>query len=216
MSKEVLQKLKDSVIDGRTEEVIALTKRALELKIPPVEIVQQGLIAGVQRVGELFSTGEYYLPEMIIAAKAMQGALTILEPLITGKRDLFHSGKFLIATVKGDIHDIGKNIVAMMLKGSGWEVTDLGVDVPPEKICEAIRTGDYDIFGMSTLLTVTMPAAAATIESIKKAGLRNKVKIMIGGAPITQEFADKIGADEIGKDAWEAVTKARRMIETGK
>lgn len=216
MSKEMLENLKESVIEGRTEEVISLTKKALELRIPPNEVVQRGLIPGVQRVGELFSMGEYYLPEMIIAAKSMQGALTILEPLIAGKRDLFHSGKFLIATVKGDIHDIGKNIVAMMLKGSGWEVTDLGVDVPAEKICEAIRTGDYDIFGMSTLLTVTMPAAAATIESIKKAGLRNKIKIMIGGAPITQEFADKIGADEIGKDAWEAVTKARRMIETGK
>ena len=212
----MLQKLKDSIIDGRTEEVISLTKRALELKIPPVEVVQQGLIAGVQRVGELFSTGEYYLPEMMIAAKSMQSALAILEPFISGKRDLFHSGKFLIATVKGDIHDIGKNIVAMMLKGSGWEVTDLGVDVSPEKICEAIGTGDYDIFGISTLLTVTMPAAATTIDSIRKAGLRNRIKIMIGGAPITQEFADKIGADEIGKDAWEAVTKARRLIEIGK
>jgi 5-methyltetrahydrofolate--homocysteine methyltransferase len=216
MSKETLENLKSSVIDGKTEEVIRLTREALNLGIPAVEVVQEGLIPGVQRVGELFSLGEYYLPEMMIAAKSMQGALGILEPLITGKRDLFHSGKFLIATVKGDIHDIGKNIVAMMLKGSGWEVTDLGVDVPPQKICEAIGTGGYDIFGMSTLLTVTMPAAAATIQEINKAGLRKKIKIMIGGAPITREFADKIGADEIGKDAWEAVTRARRLLEAGK
>jgi 5-methyltetrahydrofolate--homocysteine methyltransferase len=121
-------------------------------------------------------------------------------------------GKFLIGTVKGDIHDIGKKIVIMMLKGNGWEVTDLGVDVPPEKVCEAIKNGDYDIFGMSTLITVTMPAARETINAIEKAGLRKKLKIMIGGAPVTQEFADKIGADGYAKDASEAVAKALRLL----
>jgi len=214
MSNEILQILKDAVIEGKTAEVTSLTQKALDSGFQATEVVQKGLIPGVQRVGELFSMGEYYLPEMIIAAQCMQSALTILEPLISGKRDLFKSGNFLIATVKGDIHDIGKNIVTMMLRGSGWEVTDLGVDVNAEKICDAISTGNYHIFGMSTLLTVTMPSAAATIEAISKAGLRRKVKIMIGGAPITKEFADKIGADDLGKDAWEAVTKARRLLET--
>jgi 5-methyltetrahydrofolate--homocysteine methyltransferase len=216
VSKEILKKLSHSVIEGQKKEVLALTKEALDMGLSPNQVVQEGLIPGVQKVGELFSQGEYYLPEMIIASNAMQGALGILEPLISGKRDLFHSGKFLMATVKGDIHDIGKNIVVMMLKGSGWEVTDLGVDVGQEKVCAAIQAGDYDILGLSTLLTVTMPAAAAIIEAIKKAGLREKVKIMIGGAPVTQEFAEKIGADEYGKDAWEAVTKARRLIENPK
>jgi len=213
VSKEMLKKLSKSIIEGRTEEVIGLTREALNQGVSPDVIVQEGLIPGVQKVGELFSMGEYYLPEMIVASNAMQGALGILEPLLSGKRDLFRSGKFLMATVKGDIHDIGKNIVVMMLKGSGWEVTDLGVDVGPEKICAAIQGGDYDVLGLSTLLTVTMPAAAAIIEAIEKAGLREKVKIMIGGAPVTQEFAEKIGADEYGKDAWEAVTKARHLIE---
>jgi 5-methyltetrahydrofolate--homocysteine methyltransferase len=125
---------------------------------------------------------------------------------------VYHVGNYLIGTVKGDIHDIGKNIVIMMLKGNGWKVTDLGVDVAPEKICEAIKDGDFDIFGMSTLLTVTMMSARETINAIEKYGLRNKIKIMIGGAPVTREFAEKIGADEYAKDAFEATTKALNLL----
>ena len=142
----------------------------------------------------------------------MSEAVDIIQPLL-GEGAGSHTGRYLIGTVKGDIHDIGKNIVVMMLKGNGWEVTDLGVDVPPAKICEAIQNENYDIFGMSTLLTVTMPSAAETIDAIKEAGLRDKIKIMIGGAPVTQEFADRIGADEYAKDAWEAVTKAKNLLE---
>jgi 5-methyltetrahydrofolate--homocysteine methyltransferase len=180
--------------------------------LPGIEIVQKGLVPGINTVGELFSSGEYYLPELIVCGKAMQAAVDLVEPILAEQGDSFQVGKFLIGTVKGDIHDIGKNIVIMMLKGNGWEVTDLGVDIAPERFCSAIKDGDYDIFGMSTLLTVTMPAAGETIEAIKDAGLRGRVKIMIGGAPVTQEFSDKIGADEYAQDAWEAVTKARDLV----
>jgi len=212
MTIELFEKLTKSIIEGDREEAMRLTEEAIEKKIPANSILQEGLIPGIKTVGELFSKGEYFLPELLVSGKAMSGAVGKIEPLLVEGGE-FHAGRYLIGTVKGDIHDIGKNIVIMMLKGNGWEVTDLGVDVPPAKICEAIQNGTYDIFGMSTLLTVTMPAAAETIDAIKEAGLRDKIKIMIGGAPVTQEFSDKIGADEFATDAWEAVTKANNLLE---
>ena len=166
----------------------------------------------IATVGKLFGSGEYFLPELLRAGKAMQLAVDQIEPLLTKGERNRQVGRYLIGTVKGDIHNIGKNIVIMMLKGTGWEVTDLGVDVAPETFCSAIREGDYDILGMSTLITVTMPAARQTVEAITEAGFRDKVKIMIGGAPVTQEFADKIGADEYAVDAWEAITKANNLV----
>jgi 5-methyltetrahydrofolate--homocysteine methyltransferase len=212
MAAEVLENLRKSIIEGNSEGAINFTKEAIQAGLPGIEIVQKGLVPGINTVGELFSSGEYYLPELIVCGKAMQAAVDLVEPILAEQGDSFQVGKFLIGTVKGDIHDIGKNIVIMMLKGNGWEVTDLGVDIAPERFCSAIKDGDYDIFGMSTLLTVTMPAAGETIEAIKDAGLRGRVKIMIGGAPVTQEFSDKIGADEYAQDAWEAVTKARDLV----
>lgn len=166
----------------------------------------------IATVGKLFGSGEYFLPELLRAGKAMQLAVDQIEPLLTSGGGNLQVGRYLIGTVKGDIHNVGKNIVIMMLKGTGWEVTDLGVDVAPERFCSAIKEGDYDICGMSTLITVTMPAARQTVEAITEAGFRDKIKIMIGGAPVTQEFADKVGADAYARDAWEAVTKAKDLL----
>ena len=213
MHSEVLESLKDAVIKGKRDEALNFTKEAIQQGLKEIEIIRESLIPGIRTVGELFGKGEYYLPELLVSGKSMQSALDIIEPIMTSKGESFTVGNFLIGTVKGDIHDIGKNIVIMMLKGNGWKVTDLGVDIPPERFCEAIRDGDYQIFGMSTLLTVTMPAAAETIEAIKKAGLRDKIKIMVGGAPVTREFSEKIGADEYAKDAWGAITKAQRLLD---
>ncbi len=213
MAEELLEKLKRAIIEGDREEAVNSVKKAIEAGIPAQKIIQEGLVAGIQVVGELFGKGEYYLPELLVSGKAMQTTLSVIEPVLAKSGESYHVGNFLIGTVKGDLHDIGKNIVIMMLKGSGWQVTDLGVDVSPEKICSEIEAGDYDIFGMSALLTVTLPAATETVEAIKRARLRDKIKIMIGGAPVTQEFCDKIGADEYAQDAWEAVTKANALIK---
>ena len=213
MAVEILENLRKAVIDGDSSKAVNMTGKAIHEGIEAIEIIQDGLVTGIKEVGELFSNGDYYLPELLVSGKAMRAALEMVEPLLSDKGNAFHMGKYLIGSVKGDIHDIGKNIVIMMLRGNGWEVTDLGVDVSPKQICSAIEDGDYDIFGMSTLLTVTMPAASETIEVIKKAGLRDKIKIMIGGAPVTQDFSDKIGADEYARDAWEAVLKAKEIAD---
>lgn len=212
MCAELMEKLSRAVTQGELEEAIKLTKEGIKKGIPGKDILQSGLMPGIRNAGELFSKGEYYLPELLLAGKAMQEAVDEIGPALTEVKKDFQIGKFLIGTVKGDIHDIGKNIVIMMLKASGWDVTDLGVDVSPEKVCAAIKEGKYDVFGMSTLLTVTMPGARETIEAIKKAGLREKIKIMIGGAPVTKEFSDLIGADAYGKDAFEATTIALELL----
>ncbi len=213
MAVEILESLRKAVIDGDSSKAVNMTSKAITEGIEAIEIIQDGLVTGIREVGELFSNGDYYLPELLVSGKAMRAALEMVEPMLSDKGNAFHMGKYLIGSVKGDIHDIGKNIVIMMLRGNGWEVTDLGVDVSAEQICSAIKDGDYDIFGMSTLLTVTMPAARETVEVIKKAGLRDKIKIMIGGAPVTQAFSDKIGADEYARDAWEAVLKAKEIAD---
>ncbi|MFC1886450.1 B12-binding domain-containing protein [Thermodesulfobacteriota bacterium] len=212
MAAEFLEKLKTTIIEGDRGEAVNAVKRAVDEGVPIQEIIREGLVKGIQVVGELFGKGEYYLPELLVSGKAMNGALEVIEPELAKSGESYHVGNFLIGTVRGDLHDIGKNIVIMMLKGSGWKVTDLGVDVPSEKICAAVETGGFDIFGMSALLTVTLPAAAETIEVLKNAGLRDKIKIMIGGAPVTQEFCDRIGADAYAQDAWEAVTKAQTLL----
>ncbi|HPC86309.1 MAG TPA: corrinoid protein [Smithellaceae bacterium] len=212
MSEDILKRLTQAVMDGNEKDAVRFCREAMERGLPARSVLENGLLPGIRKVGELFSAGEYYLPELLISGMAMQAAVAELEPLLNAGGAKTSVGKYLIGTVKGDIHDIGKNIVMMMLKGNGWEVTDLGVDVPPEEICRAIAEGDYDIFGMSALLTVTMPAADETVQAIVKAGLRDKIKIMIGGAPITREFAAKIGADGYAKDAFEAVNKALDLI----
>ena len=213
MAAELIDPLKQSIIEGNRQKAVILVRRAIEEGLPGRRILQEGLIPGIQKVGELFSRGEYYLPELLVSGKAMQACLEVVEPLLSRNGEPLNKGKFLLGTVKGDIHDIGKNIVGMMLKSNGWEVTDLGVDIAPERFCAEIKEKDFDVFGISALLTVTMPAAAETIEALKREGLRDRVKIMIGGAPVTQEFSDRIGADEYARDAWEAVTKAKALLE---
>jgi 5-methyltetrahydrofolate--homocysteine methyltransferase len=162
-------------------------------------------------VGQLFEEGEYFVPEMLIAARAMQGGLLILKPFLA-EGDVHSPGKVVIGTVKGDLHDIGKNLVAMMLEGSAFEIVDLGTDVSPEKFVEAVQTSGADIVAMSALLTTTMPNMTAVIEALKEAGLRDKVKIMVGGAPLTQDYASKIGADGYAADANQAVASARALL----
>ena len=165
----------------------------------------------MQKVGDLFESGEYYLPQLIVSGDAVSKALEILEPILGQKGGSF-KGKYLIGTVKGDIHDLGKSIVVMMLKGNGWEVTDLGVDIPPEEFVAAVEKGGYQVLGLSSLLTMTMPNAARTIEAIEKAGLRKKIKVMVGGAPTTVEWARKIGADAHAKDGPTAARVAAGLI----
>ncbi|GAI84201.1 unnamed protein product [marine sediment metagenome] len=206
-----LSRISNSVADGDGVAVRELTKEALAANVPVNEILDKGLIPGLQEVGDLFEKGEYFLPELIVSGDAVSQALELLEPMFR-KGNIPSKGKYLIGTVQGDVHDLGKNIVIMMLKGNGWEVTDLGVAVPSEEFCSAVDKGDFDILGMSSLLTMTMPNAAQTIEALKVAGLRDKVKVMVGGAPTTPEWADKIGADAHAKDGPTAAKVAAALI----
>ena len=206
-----LLNLRKAIVEGGARKTVELTKAAIKEEISANDILHKALVPGIREIGELFGKGECYLPELIVSGKAMEAAIEQLEPLF-GKGESFDTGRFLIGTVKGDVHDIGKKIVTMMLKGNRWKVTDLGVDISPEQFCKAVREGNYNILGMSALLTTTMPNAASTIRSLEDAGLRNKIKVIVGGAPVTQEFADEIGVDAYGKDAWDAVIKAEKLL----
>jgi len=203
--------INESVVQGNSDKVLELIKVALESNVPAKEILDKGLIPGIAKVGNLFETGEYFLPELLVSGEAMSGALELLEPILN-KADIPPAGKYLIGTAQGDVHNIGKNIVVMMLKGNGWDVTDMGVDVSPEEFCSVVEKGDFQILGLSSLLTMTMPSTENTINALKAAGLREKVKVMVGGAPVTQEWADKIGADGYAPDASSAVRIARVLI----
>ncbi|MGD0982832.1 MAG: corrinoid protein [Acidimicrobiales bacterium] len=206
-----LPQLINAVIAGNAPEAKTLTEAALAEGVAPGTIVNEGLIAAMGVVGERFGRGEIYVPEMLLAARAMQTGLTILEPLMA-KADIASRGTVVIGTVKGDVHDIGKNIVAIMLKGSGFTVHDLGVDVPAERFVEAIQEHSPDLIGLSALLTTTMPAMKTVIEAIEHAGLRDRVRVMVGGAPITEEYARSVGADGYGRDAGEAAEQAKQLI----
>ena len=207
-----MQQLSNAVIAGNAPEAKALTEAALADGIAPTTIVNDGLIAAMGVVGERFGCGEIYVPEMLLSARAMQTALAILEPLMA-KADIGSRGTVVIGTVKGDVHDIGKNIVAIMLKGSGFTVHDLGVDIPAERFVEAIQEHQPDLVGLSALLTTTMPAMKTVIEAIENAGVRDQVKVMVGGAPVTEEYARSIGADGYGRDAGEAAEQAKQLID---
>lgn len=201
----------ESVIEGDVIKTQRLAKAALDANVPAKEILDRGLIPSMRKFGDLFEGGEYFLPELLAGGEAMSKALEILSPILSNQGVPFIA-KFLVGTVQGDMHNIGKNIVAMVLKGNGWEVTDLGIDVAPEDFCSAVREGDFQILGMSSLLTTTMPNAGKTIEALKAAGLRDKVKIMVGGAPVTKKWADKIGADGYATDGVTTVKVAAALI----
>jgi len=209
---EHLKTVYQSVMDGNLEGVRESVSKAVQAGLNADKILKEGLIPAMTEVGRLFEEGEYFVPEMLVAARAMQGGLEILKPLLV-EEDVKPVGKVVIGTVKGDLHDIGKNLVAMMLKGAGFEVFDLGTDVPPDKFAEQVREKGADIVAMSALLTTTMTNMAAVIKAITEAGLREKVKIMIGGAPITDEYTRKIGADGYAQDASQAAKLALSFIK---
>lgn len=207
----VLETIYQSVVDGNLNGATAGVNQAIAEGLAPAEILNKGLIAAMTEVGRLFEEGEFFVPEMLIAARAMKASVDILKPKLK-EADIQPLGKVVIGTVKGDLHDIGKNLVSMMLEGAGFEIIDLGTDVAPEKFIDAINTSDAKFMGMSALLTTTMPAMRSTIEALKTAGVRDRVKIMIGGAPVTQKFADDIGADIYASDAPSAARKAKEAI----
>ncbi len=200
-----------AVLNGDQDAAARNVRTALDSGMGASDILRGGLIAAMGEVGRLFETGDYYVPEMLVAAHAMQAGLDILKPLLI-EAGVEPIGKVVIGTVKGDLHDIGKNLVAMMLEGAGFQVIDLGVDVAPEKFIAALQQG-VDILGLSALLTTTMPGMDSTIRAVEQAGLRQGVKIMVGGAPVTAEFAQKIGADGFASDAGQAVSLAKSLIQ---
>jgi len=197
---ETLSTIYNSILDGDVTGAQEGVQSALAADLKPGEILSESMIAAMREVGRRFEEGDYYVPEMLVAARAMQAGLSLLKPFLVAS-DVKSAGRVAIGTVKGDLHDIGKNLVALMLEGAGFEVKDLGVDVAPEKFVEAISLGDVDIVALSALLTTTMPHMKTTIESIEQAGLRSRVKIIVGGAPVTQDFANRIGADGFSSDA---------------
>lgn len=204
-------KLAQALEAGDRNQVRDLTAQALRDGLAPADILKQGLFAGMDVVGAKFRDGEVFIPHVLVAARAMHAGLDILKPHLaqTGAKP---AGKFLIGTVQGDHHDIGKNLVAMMLQGKGFEVIDLGINVPTEKFVQSVREHHPDILGMSALLSTTLPFMQATITALENAGLRDKVKIMVGGGPVTQAYADKIGADGFGPDATAAAETALALL----
>lgn len=208
---QILQAIFDGVLDGDSAAVQEKTREALEAGMKPQAILKEGLIAAMTEVGRRFTIGDYYVPEMLVAARAMKEALKILKPRLVADK-VEPIGKVILGTVKGDLHDIGKNLVAMMMEGAGFQVIDLGTDVDENKFIEAVKKHQPQIVGFSALLTTTMPMMKTIIEAFNSAGVRDKVKVMIGGAPVTQNYADEIGADAFAPDAATAATRACELI----
>lgn len=212
-NEEMLEKLQKAVVDGDIDIAVLVAKEAAETSLDPMDAIEKGLSKGVRIVGEGFGRGELFLMDLMAAAESMKAGLEILKPLILQKNEKLETiGMFLIGTVSGDIHDIGKTIVASMLFANGFEVIDLGVDVPNEVFVEKVKELQPDILGLSALMTTTMFSQKAVIDSLKKAGIRDKVKVMIGGAIVTQEWAEEIGVDAWSKDTLETVEKAKELI----
>src|SRR5574341_813948 len=204
-----------ALILGDKETVARMTREGLDLGLDPKEIIFKGLIPGMDVVGEKFRRNEYYVPQVLLSARAMYAGLDLLKPLITAAATSEYLGTVVIGTAQGDLHDIGKNLVAMMLEGAGFRVVNLGRDVAPEAFCKAVEEHGANIVGISALMTTTMPAMKRTIDALLRAGVRNRVKVMVGGAPVSQAFADEIGADGYAKDATLAVLKAKALAGTG-
>jgi len=201
------------VLDGEDKDAEALAKQALELGLEPLDCITKGLTRGIQQVGELFGKGECFLPELVISANAMKAAMKILEPALAGGQQREVVGRVVIGTMEGDLHEIGKSLVATMLVANGFQVIDLGVDIPASEFIKAIKENNATIVGASTLLTTTMMQQKKLIEAIEEAGLRKQVKVMVGGAPVTKAYAEQIGADGYAEDAVSAVALAFRLAD---
>jgi 5-methyltetrahydrofolate--homocysteine methyltransferase len=208
---DTLQQIAEKLYDGSAPDVAALVQQALDEGMGPGEVLTGGLVVGMDAVGRDFKAGELFVPEVLIAARAMHAGMDVLKPLLA-ESEVPSAGKYIVGTVKGDLHDIGKNLVRMMIEGGGFEVVDLGVDVSPEGFVEAVRENEPDILGMSALLTTTMTNMKGVIEALEEAGLRDSVKVMIGGAPVTDAYAQEIGADGYAPDAATAVDVARELM----
>ncbi len=203
-----LQELHEAILNGDAKAAAALTQAALAQDVPAFELIQKAMVPAMAEVGRRFECQDYFVPELLLSARAMKAALALLRPLLAAAGTQ-PAGKVVIGTVKGDLHDIGKNLVAALLEGGGFEVIDLGVDVAPEQFVATVRDTNANIICLSALLTVTMLSMKTTIEALRAAGLRDRVKVLIGGAPVTRQFAEEIGADGYGENASAAVTLAR-------
>ncbi len=206
-----IESIYQAVLEGDASEAAARVQAGLDAGIAPSDILNKGCIAAMGEVGRLFEEGEMFVPEMLIAARAMQAGMAVLKPHLA-EGEITSAGKVILGTVAGDLHDIGKNLVGMMMEGAGFEVIDLGTDVSAARFVQAVREHGADIVGMSALLTTTMPAMSATVEALTEAGLRNRVKVLVGGAPVTQAFADQIDADGFAPDASSATRVARNLL----
>ena len=207
----ILKKMQTDLYDGDMDRVEAATRKAIDEGMSPKEVLDDGLILGMEAVGRDFKAGDLFIPEVLLCARAMHAGMEVLRPLLE-ESGVPTRGKLVIGTVAGDLHDIGKNLVSMMFQGAGFEVIDLGVDVSPEKFIEAVRAENADLVGMSALLTTTMPSMKVTIDALIQEGLRDKVKVLIGGAPVTAKYAQDIGADSFASDAGAAVEAAQNLI----
>jgi 5-methyltetrahydrofolate--homocysteine methyltransferase len=215
MSEEILAKLAQAVIDGEPEDAEDLARQALEAGLDPLRCINEGLTPGIDRVGELFATGEYFLPDLIIGGDAMKVALAVLEPALAGDQERKVLGRVVLGTVEGDLHEIGKTLVGTMLTANGFEVTDIGIDQPAAEFVTAVKETGATLVGASALLTTTMLHQQEVIEALREAGLREQVKVMIGGAPVTENWAEKIGADGYAEDAISAIDLAKRLVGAG-
>jgi corrinoid protein of di/trimethylamine methyltransferase len=212
MSQETYEGLAQAVIDGEPEDAEEQARLALEQGLDPLACINEGLSPGIDRVGELFATGEYFLPDLIMGGDAMKAALAILEPALAGGQERELLGRVVLGTVEGDLHEIGKTLVGTMLTANGFQVTDIGVDKSAAEFIDAIRESQATLVGASALLTTTMLQQQKLIEAIEEAGLREQVKVMVGGAPITESWADKIGADGYAEDAIGAVAVSKELV----
>lgn len=208
---DLINTIKEAVIDGDADSVAKNISAALDQGENPEAILNEAMIKGMAEVGQLFEDGEFFVPEMLVAARAMTAGMQILKPVLV-QADVKAIGKVAIGTVQGDLHDIGKNLVSMMLEGASFDIIDLGADVPPEKFVEAVKNDDVQIVAMSALLTTTMPAMKLTIKALEDAGVRNQVKVMVGGAPLSDQYSTDIGADGYAADANKAVALAKRLV----
>jgi 5-methyltetrahydrofolate--homocysteine methyltransferase len=208
---DLLAGISEHLIRGDDEKVAELTGKAIEQKLPAKQILDDGLIAGMDIVGQRFKNHEIYLPEVLLAARAMYAGMGQLKPLLV-KEGIPPIGKIVLGSVQGDLHDIGKNLVSIMLRGAGFEVIDLGADVAPQRFLEAAKSEDAPVIGMSALLTTTMPAMSKVVELLKREGLAEEVKTIVGGAPVSEAFANEIGADAYGFDAANAVERVKGLV----